>query len=267
EPVYNMAQGTVVHNTWQNWDAIKGGDAIWWSTRDIPGVCAFTCYVSWEDILAANPNATIVGGVGINQGSGNPGLVNAVDAFTFDDDTYNFEASADTDGDGQGDACDNDDDGDGINDDLDCDPMDKKNDKVLVCHKGQTLCIAKSAVSAHLKHGDVVGPCASVAARSIRPTEGEPAVIDKFNLTSSPNPARGIARIQYAVPMDSRVTIKVYDLMGKEINTLFNGVRNAGMYNIEYNTTKLNSGVYYCRMIATANGKDYVQTLKLVRTE
>jgi hypothetical protein len=106
-----------------------------------------------------------------------------------------------------------------------------------------------------------------VAARSIRPTEGEPAVIDKFNLTSSPNPARGIARIQYAVPMDSRVTIKVYDLMGKEINTLFNGVRNAGMYNIEYNTTKLNSGVYYCRMIATANGKDYVQTLKLVRTE
>jgi hypothetical protein len=54
-------------------------------------VCAFTCYVSWSDIVAANPDATILGGVGVNQGSGNPGLVTDVDAFSFDGTTYDFE--------------------------------------------------------------------------------------------------------------------------------------------------------------------------------
>lgn len=106
EPVYNPDQGAVVNGVWQDWDAINGGAAIWWSTRDIPGVCAFTCYVSWEDILEANPDATILGGVGVNQGSGNPGLIANVDAFTFDDVTYDFEGP-DTDGDGIPDGSDN----------------------------------------------------------------------------------------------------------------------------------------------------------------
>jgi hypothetical protein len=95
EPVYNPAQGPVVSGQWQTWDAYNGGQAIWWSTRPIPGVCAFTCYVTWNQIVAANPNATILGGFGINQGSGNPGLVTAVDALHFDTPsrsvTWNFE--------------------------------------------------------------------------------------------------------------------------------------------------------------------------------
>lgn len=304
EPVYNTDQGMVVNNTWQDWDAINGGDAIWWSTRNIPGVCAFTCYVSWADILAANPNATILGGVGINQGSGNPGLVNAVDAFTFDDETYNFESSPDSDGDGQGDACDTDDDNDGVpdvddncpnvanpnqldtdndgqgnacdadddndgvNDTEDCDPLDKKNDKVLICHKGQTICVSQNAVSAHLKHGDAVGPCAtSATTRTINPSESTIIQPEKFGLLGTPNPARGLVRIQYAVPADSRVSIKMYDLMGREVGLLYNGNRSAGTYNAEYNTNKLNAGVYYCRMIATIDGKEHVQTIKLMKVE
>ncbi|ALJ01700.1 thrombospondin type 3 repeat-containing protein [Rufibacter tibetensis] len=65
----------------------------------------------------------------------------------------------DTDGDGQGNACDADDDNDGVVDAQDCDPLSAKNDKVLICHKGQTLCVAQSAVKAHLAHGDEVGAC------------------------------------------------------------------------------------------------------------
>ena len=98
EPVYNTAQGAVVDNTWQTWDAYNGGNAVWWSTRNIPGVCAFTCYVTWEQIVAANPNATILGGYGFNQGSGNPNLTVNVDALsigTRGDEgsciTYNFD--------------------------------------------------------------------------------------------------------------------------------------------------------------------------------
>jgi len=89
EPVYNTAQGAVVSGEWQDWTA--DGSGIWWSTRAIPGVCDFTCYVSWNDIVAANPDAVITGGVGVNQGSGNPALTSNVDAFTFDETTYDFD--------------------------------------------------------------------------------------------------------------------------------------------------------------------------------
>ncbi|HEX8142558.1 MAG TPA: hypothetical protein VF553_08180 [Pyrinomonadaceae bacterium] len=95
EPVYNLNQQAVVNNTWQTWDAYNGGQAIWWSTRAIPGVCARDCFVTWDAIVAANPNATILGGYGINQGSGNPGLNVNVDALSIGtgDDcvTYNFD--------------------------------------------------------------------------------------------------------------------------------------------------------------------------------
>jgi hypothetical protein len=95
EPVYNTNQGAVENNVWQTWDAYSGGSARWWSSRDIPGVCAFDCFVAWEDILEANPDATIVGGFGVNQGGGNPGLTGAVDALQIgygsDTVTYNFE--------------------------------------------------------------------------------------------------------------------------------------------------------------------------------
>ena len=174
----------------------------------------------------------------------------------------------DTDGDGQGNSCDNDDDGDGVIDAEDCDPLDKKNDKVLICHKGQTLCVAQNAVNAHLKHGDVVGPCSStVAARTIKPAESVIINPEQFSLLGSPNPARGMIKLQYTIPADSRVNIKVYDLMGKEVGSLYSGNRTTGTYNIEYNTEKLNTGVYYCRMIATAEGKDHIETMKFIKVE
>ena len=92
EPIYNPSMGAIQDGVWQSWNAFNG---IWWSTRDINGVCAVTCYVSWHDIVAANPDATILGGFGVNQGSGNGGLFAASDALTLgvlgNRWTYNFE--------------------------------------------------------------------------------------------------------------------------------------------------------------------------------
>lgn len=95
EPVYNLAQGAVAAGVWQRWDAYNGGNGIWWSTRTIPGVCAFTCYVPWSAIVAANPTATIYG-VGFKAGSGWSGsFTGNVDAFSLGvsgrTTTYNFE--------------------------------------------------------------------------------------------------------------------------------------------------------------------------------
>lgn len=95
EPVYNLTQQPVQDNTWQTWDAYNGGQAIWWSTRAIPGVCAADCFVTWDTIVSNNPDAVILGGFGINQGSGNPALTAASDVLTIGSNgdciTYNFE--------------------------------------------------------------------------------------------------------------------------------------------------------------------------------
>jgi hypothetical protein len=95
EPVYNTDQGAVVSGEWQDWDAYNGGDAIWWSSNPIPGAPNRDTFVSWDTIVAANPDAVILGGFGVNQGSGNPALTTAVDALTLgyngDTITYNFE--------------------------------------------------------------------------------------------------------------------------------------------------------------------------------
>lgn len=95
EPVYNTSQGAIVDGQWQTWDAYNGGQARWWSTKNIPGVCAFDCFVTWDAIVEANPEATILGGFGLNQGSGNPALLAAVDVLTIGDGaetvTYDFE--------------------------------------------------------------------------------------------------------------------------------------------------------------------------------
>jgi hypothetical protein len=83
EPVYNTGQGAVTSGVWQTWDAFSEGQAIWWSSNSIPGAPNRDTFVTWETILAANPNAVIVGGVGINQGSGNAELITAADLFSI----------------------------------------------------------------------------------------------------------------------------------------------------------------------------------------
>jgi hypothetical protein len=95
EPVSNTTQGTVVNGQWQYWDAYDGGNAIWWSSNPIPGAPNRDTFVSWRSIVQANPDAVIVGGFGLNQGSGNAALVSSVDALHFDTPstnvTYDFE--------------------------------------------------------------------------------------------------------------------------------------------------------------------------------
>lgn len=92
EPVYQAGgAGAIGVDAWQTWDAYASGGAIWWSTRAIPGVCAFTCYVTWSDIVASNPNAIVVGGLGVNIGSGWSGqFIGYADFLTVNGDVFDF---------------------------------------------------------------------------------------------------------------------------------------------------------------------------------
>jgi len=138
-------------------------------------------------------------------------------------------------------------------------PCGSGDDKVVVCHFGTEICLTLSAAHAHLSHGDVLGHCPPVASRQIIPGETP----TKFALSNYPNPASAKTTIQYSLPFDSRVSIKIYDVTGKEILSLLNANKTAGNYSFDLNAGPLNSGVYYCKMFAVSASGEFVQTLKM----
>lgn len=184
---------------------------------------------------------------------GNGGYIDGTQTVLFDNSNINGSLYT-------YDDCDN----DGVPDGYDCAPNDSKNNKWLICHDGQTICIAQNAVAAHLAHGDVYGSCVTPTTRI--PGQSEKiAVPEVFSLANYPNPFGKATRIQYSLPTDAKISIRLYDLTGKEVDLLFNGNKPAGNHALDYNSSKLSAGVYYCRMIATANGRQIVQTQKLVK--
>ena len=65
-----------------------------------------------------------------------------------------------------------------------------------------------------------------------------------------PNPAENYAAIQFMLPQSSRVTVKVYDVSGKEMETLLNDELSKGKISLQLNTDHFAKGVYLVRMIS-----------------
>jgi hypothetical protein len=68
-----------------------------------------------------------------------------------------------------------------------------------------------------------------------------------------PNPFNPVTILSYAIPKKSAVTLKVYDAIGREIATLVNNeIKTEGYYNIEFDASRMPSGIYYYRLVAGA---------------
>jgi hypothetical protein len=97
-----------------------------------------------------------------------------------------------------------------------------------------------------------------------------------------PNPFNPTTGIRYSVPPsvgqglspggkgdgNNWVTLRVYDVLGREVETLVDAMKHAGTYTINFNGSRLGSGVYLCRLHVRAidgpGGGDVVQTIKMV---
>lgn len=74
-----------------------------------------------------------------------------------------------------------------------------------------------------------------------------------------PNPFNPITRIEYIIPSDGYITLKVYNSIGNEIMTLASGFKPKGMYEVYFDGSNLPSGIYFYTL--TLGGK--VQTNKM----
>ncbi len=68
----------------------------------------------------------------------------------------------------------------------------------------------------------------------------------KFALMQNyPNPFNPVTMINYQIPMNSHVTLKVYDALGREVATVVNEMKEAGTYSATFDGSKLSSGIYF----------------------
>lgn len=75
-----------------------------------------------------------------------------------------------------------------------------------------------------------------------------------------PNPFNPSTMIKYSLPINSYVILKIYDVLGNEIATLVNEEKPAGNYEIDFNASKLSSGVYFY----TLKVGSFVETKKMI---
>jgi hypothetical protein len=101
----------------------------------------------------------------------------------------------------------------------------------------------------------------SVLSNAIQVNAGVPLA---FALNQNyPNPFNPTTKISYSVPTTGLVTLKVYNITGEEVATLVNEVKAPGNYNIDFNASKLASGVYFYKM--TSNNFMQVKKLSLLK--
>ncbi|HEY9165464.1 MAG TPA: M1 family aminopeptidase [Candidatus Kryptonia bacterium] len=68
-------------------------------------------------------------------------------------------------------------------------------------------------------------------------------------ITSFPNPFSRSTTIQYVIAGDSKVTIEVYDILGRKIRSIEQGYQSAGFHDITFDAVGLASGAYLCRIV------------------
>ena len=73
----------------------------------------------------------------------------------------------------------------------------------------------------------------------------------KFELSQNyPNPFNPSTTINFDIPSDGKVSIKLFDMSGKEVAVLVNEVKTAGYYSVNFNASSLSSGIYFYNITA-----------------
>ena len=83
----------------------------------------------------------------------------------------------------------------------------------------------------------------------------------EFSLSPAyPNPFNPVTTLSFAIPVDSEVSLSIYNLQGREVVSLINGNMDAGYHSVVWNADSHSSGVYFVKMVTG----EFVNTQKLM---
>jgi glucose/arabinose dehydrogenase len=95
----------------------------------------------------------------------------------------------------------------------------------------------------------------------------KPSIPNDYALLQNfPNPFNNQTKITFHLPEESRVNITIIDTNGKFVSKIFEGVRQAGIYDTTWNASKLPSGIYFIKMQAESltSQREYSKAIKVV---
>ncbi|TRZ64516.1 T9SS C-terminal target domain-containing protein, partial [bacterium] len=78
-----------------------------------------------------------------------------------------------------------------------------------------------------------------------------------------PNPFNPVTKINFDIPKQGLVNLKIYDVLGREIKTLVKDIKAPGSYSIEFNASEFSSGVYFYRL--ESNGFTDVKKMMMIK--
>jgi hypothetical protein len=80
-----------------------------------------------------------------------------------------------------------------------------------------------------------------------------------------PNPFSSVTTIRYAIPVESKVSLRVYNQLGQRVAQLVEGKKSAGYHQERFDAAKLAGGIYLYRLVAVdAHGKPVVLTKRMI---
>jgi hypothetical protein len=90
----------------------------------------------------------------------------------------------------------------------------------------------------------------------------------KINLAQNyPNPFNPVTNIGFEIPQDARVSLRIYDIAGREIATLVDELKTAGYHTVKFDASNFASGMYFYKIRVDAKGgiTEYTRKMSVVK--
>ena len=120
----------------------------------------------------------------------------------------------------------------------------------MICHNGQNICVAPSAVPAHMAHGgDYIGSCGDNTARTTASSTLEEKA--EATMVAFPNPFTTATNLEFTLAKEGKYRVELIDIKGSLVSVIAEGEGQVNKYySYEVGAEKLTTGMYIVRLIS-----------------